>query len=475
MKRKGTKVHSLRIEFSNEPVTSFGGMVLPERLAQRLGLWRVLEEQLPSRRGEFSWLEIIKSCVGGLLTGGRGTFAAEELREDEALLSLLGLEGAPEEATIWRCLEGLGKLMQEGQLGAAQGEWVRRILAALPRRELLECDGWLPIFADGSLLEGSWRREGTKVIKDKGRGLMWTTIFVGPLIGAQAIAAPGEGEQTLVRRLLPQVVEGVLEPLRLVERALVLADALHGNGPSLEVIEGEGLKYVVGAGNLSEAIEVLKAQPESQWRSLGPQPKRHWLDTAVCTAWVQCESWAEKRLLVGRRVHREGDMFPVYYGVLTNLTEADLKTADAHEFARKVWRLYDAKGRMELRYQNALSDLGLHHPPCQQHIRNAGFYVLGTLAHTLGMGVELIGARGRQDKPQKPDAAAEDGPLPVPLKFQVKPHRMRFMRLWRVSRRLFALPARLCRHARTLTVTLLGASAQTQQLFQHYFAQICRC
>jgi hypothetical protein len=471
MKRKRSKIHSLRIEFSDEPVTSFGGLALPERLAQHLGLWRVLEERLPARRGEFSWLEIIKACVGGLLTGGRGTFAAEELREDAALLWLLGLEEAPEEATVWRCLEGLGQLMASGELGAAQGEWARRILAALSRRELLECEGWLPVFADGSLLEGSGRREGTKHIKDKGRGLMWTTIFVGPLIAAQAIAKPGEGEETLVRRLAPQVVAQTLKPLRLVERALVLADSLNGKGPSLEVYEQQQLKYIVGAGALSQTDQVLKAQPETQWVDLGAQPKRGWIESAVCLAWVQCEDWKEKRLLVGRRVVRQGDMFPIYYGVLTNLTQADLGAENAREFARKVWRLYEAKGRMELRYQDALSDLGLHHPPCQQHVRNAGFYALGTLAHTLGVGVELIGGRRRKDKPEKP---AKADALKVPPKIRVKPRRS-LMRLWRVSRRLFALPARLCRHARTMTVTLLGASAQTQQLFQHYWTQICRC
>jgi len=471
MKGKRTKVHSLRIEFSDEPVTSFGGMVLPERLAQYLGLWRVLEDRLPSRRGAFSWLEVIKACVGGLLTGGRGTFAAEELREDQALLSLLGLEGAPEEATVWRCLEGLGKLMQEGQLGAVQGEWARRILSTQPRRELLECEGWLPVFGDGSLLEGSWKREGTKYIKDKGRGLMWTTVFVGPLIAAQAIAKPGEGEETLVRALLPQVVEGVLKPLKLVERALVMVDSLNGKGPSLDVYEQHQLKYIAGAGALSQTDEVLRTQPESQWFDLGAQPKRGWTESAVCLAWIQCEGWKEKRLLVGRRIVRQDDMFPIYYGVLTNLTETDLGVSDARQFALKVWRLYDAKGRMELRYQDALSDLGLHHPPCQAHVRNAGFYALGTLAHTLGVGVELIGGRGRKDMPEKPSKTQA---VKVPPKIRVKPRRS-FMRLWRVSRRLFALPARLCRHARTLTVTLLGASAQTQQLFQHYWGQICRC
>ena len=36
---KQKKTHSIKIEFSDESVTSFGGLTLAERLASRLGLW----------------------------------------------------------------------------------------------------------------------------------------------------------------------------------------------------------------------------------------------------------------------------------------------------------------------------------------------------------------------------------------------------------------------------------------------------
>jgi len=464
-RRGGT--HTIEISFSDERATSFGGMVLEHRLACRLGLWSSLDKRLPARAGRYSWLSIIQSAVAGLLTGSRGTFATEEVRQDEGLLEILDLDGAPEEATFWRCLDALGGMAESGLLGATQGEWTRRILQRFSRRSLLECDGFFPVFADGSLLEGSARREGTKHIPHKGRGLLWTTIFAGPLVAAQALAREGEGEEAVVRRLLPQVRREVLAPLKLDKKALLLADSLHGDEPTLRVVEDEEMAYIVGAGSLKETQRVLEERAAWEWHELGADRKRGGSDSAVCQCWIQCGSWPEKRLLVGRRVTREGEMFPTYYGVVTNLTPEALGAGDTVEFAQKVWRLYDAKGRMELSYKELLSDLGLHHPPCQEHRRNAGFYALATLAHTVGMAVKLFGQRADDERRAQRAQAKRHG---VPQRIRVKPRRG--MRLWRVRRRLFALPARVRRHARRLRLEFLGVSADIQAQFHGWYHAI---
>jgi len=470
-RKKRRKTHQIEVEFSDEKVTSLGGLVLGEELGRRLGLWRVLEKYLPERSGEYAWLDIVKAGVGGLLSGSRGSFATQELRDDEALLDILGLTGAPEEATFWRCLEGLGEMVESGVLGIVQCEWTKRILKALPRPDLLECEGFFPIFGDGSLLEGSRRREGTKYLRDREPGLMWASVFTGPLVAEEAIARPGAGEESLVRGMLPAVVRNVLKPLKMKSRALFLADALHGDGPTLDVVEKERLRYVVGAGKLSEAQRVLRERLEVEWHDLGPNPKRGWASSAVCQCWLQCANWPRKRLLVGRRITHENEMFPTYYGVLTNLKESDLDDTTAPEFAQRVWRLYDAKGGMELNHQELLSDLGLHHPPCQAHIRNAGFYALATLAHTLGVGVKLIGSRADRDVTRRERIKnRQDG---VPERTRVRPRRG--MRLWRVRRRLFSIPGRVSWHARKLRVVLLGASPERQAQFMHWQSCIARC
>ena len=242
---------------------------------------------------------MVKSMVAGLLSGSRGTYAAEEVREDEALLSLLGLRGAPEEATVWRVLWDLGEESVASRLAEVQCQWVRRILHRAPRRDLL-VGGFFPIFGDGSLLEGSPLREGTKMMEGKGLGLLWATIFAGPLVAAQRIVGEGEGEESAVRAMLPDVVGKILKPVKLHGSALVLLDSLHGDGPTLDRIESLRLHYIVGANKLAETDRILAEQPEVVWQETGEHQGRGWAESGVCVCWIECKDWSKKRLLVGR-------------------------------------------------------------------------------------------------------------------------------------------------------------------------------
>ncbi len=459
---------TIKIGFKpEEPVTSLGGLVLAERLALRLGLWTMLEQGLPERNGVFSWTTCIKSAVLGLLGGGRGTYAAEGLRHDDALRKLLSLGDVPEEATVWRSLAGLGCLQQAGTLGGVHLQLSRAIVNRMRRRELLLEDLFVPVFNDGSLLEGSGRREGTKYLREKGAGLLWNTTYVGPLLVAQRLAGPGQGEPSCVRAMLAEVEEQLLKPLKLKRQALVLMDSLHGDEPTLSQLERQGLHYVVGANKLSASAATLAGQPEQVWESTAADRARGWSDSAVCVCWVQSEAWPCKRLLVGRRWMHEGEMIWNYAGVMTDLREGDVRPIMKQRrisFARAIWRLYDAKAGMETHYKEPLSDLGLHYPPCQEHLRNVGFYALGALGALLGRAVDLIGgADAQRDSRRRQDGAERQRPKP------------RSMRLWRLRRELFTLPARITRHGHELRVTFLGVGEGTRQLIERYWGQIARC
>ena len=293
---KQKKTHSIKIEFSDEKVTSFGGLTLVERLASRLGLWRKAGESLPERGG-YGWLEIIKSIVMGLLSGSQGTYAAEELREDPTLLSLLGLEGAPEEVTVWRSLKGLVELSASGVLPDVECAWVRQVLGRIRRSDLLRY-GFFPVWGDGSLLEGSRRREGTKWIKDKGEGLLWCTVFTGSFLGAQCLARPGEGEETCVRTMLGDVMEKVVRPLRLERLALILLDSLHGDDVTLSRVEEweqRGTRYISGANKLAKTEATLSERSEAQWVDSGAKKAMGWSASSVCVCGVQCRISSKSR------------------------------------------------------------------------------------------------------------------------------------------------------------------------------------
>ena len=191
-----------------------------------------------------------------------------------------------------------------------------------------------------------------------------------------------------------------------------------------------------------------------------------WSASGACVCWLQCADWPAKRLLVGRRFRREGEMIWNYAGALTDLREKDVRPMLARglSFARAMWRLYDAKAGMETQFKDGLSDLGLHHPPCRKHVRNAGFYAVGALAWLLGVAVDVLGGAGAE----RGNTRRMDGDE----RARRTPKRLR---LWRLRRELFALPGRVTRHARELTVQLLGVGEATRRLFERYWGNLSLC
>ena len=106
--KKAKQIRSYKYEISQESVSSFGGLSLTEYLANRLGLWKTLQDQVPDRQGKYARIDIIRGAVNGLLSGSRGTASLSEIAEDEALLKLLGIKELPGEKIFWEELERLG-------------------------------------------------------------------------------------------------------------------------------------------------------------------------------------------------------------------------------------------------------------------------------------------------------------------------------------------------------------------------------
>ena len=452
-KNKHSTVKGIKLGFSpGESVTSFGGLALVRRLMLRLGVDTLLAHELP-HRGGYSLAEVAVAATAGLLSGARGTVATEPVRRDPALLALLGLGAAPEEATFWRALGDAGATAARGGFARVSLALARRIVDRAPRAAMVD-SGFVPLFVDGTLLEGSPRREGTKSMQDKGRGLVWTVAFLGPVPVAQRLAAAGEGESevTHARALLVDAARGVLAPAGLADDALVLMDSLHGNGPTLDVVEELGLSYVVGARGLVRAQTVLAEQPESQWTPTPEYDERseNIEESAVCIASLQCEDWTRKRTLVGRRWKKKGEFVWNYSAVLTNLDADDDRLAlDKRRgaYARRIWALYDRKGACENHFKNLLADLGLHHPPCCKWQPNAGFYALGLLAGQLGVACDVLGS----------DATAHRTTIAT-------------LRRW-----VFAIPARITRHARSATATILGLDETWRAWTERRFQRLARC
>ncbi len=420
-------------------VTSHGGLALAQALAQRMGLWKRVERGFPARKDPsqgFAMSAVVSALAHGLLAGGHGFSATEPMRGDEPLLAMRGLERAPSAETVEEVVKYVALQPQGVQrINRVLCEQARWLLARSPLAALASCQGFVPVWVDGSLLEVEGRKFDAIKVKEGARGQMCVGAFCGPYALGMDFAAPGEGELTVGRRLIDQSVEGVLRALGLMEKLLILLDSLYGNGPTLDQIEAyrERPAYIVGAMALKEAQRVMSELPEWCWSDTGAQPGRGWEASGLAEAWLQCEDWKTKRLMVCRRWRKKGEMIWNYAAAVTNLTREDPRVASAMAkgcgFAQVVWDLYSYKQAMENQWKDLLRDMLLHHPPCAKAAVNAAFYSIAALAYNLSVGVRRLGLGGSYAP----------------------------MTLWRLRRDFFQLAAYARRHARAAVMHFLDA------------------
>lgn len=447
-----TKKSGQCVKYSNEEpgdfATAKGGIGLAEILARRTGLWSDCERILPARRDPsqgYSTVSVAAAAAHGMLCGGQGFSCTEPMRGDAPLLKMLGLPSAPSAETV----EGVVKYLaaapgSQKQLNLVLTRQAQRMIKAEKRNELISKEGWFEVWGDGSLLEVTGKNfESVKTINSS-RGQMAVALFAGPYMAATDFADEGEGEHSVTLGFLKKILPGLLAETGLREKTLLLLDSLYGDGKVCGVAEDEGLDYIIGANKLVTAQKQAAETPEALWRDTGPNPRRGWSESGATSFMPQCADWDKKRRLVVLRFKKEGDMIWHYSCALTNIERDDermVKIMGERKlcYEQAVFALYARKQARENQWKDTLCDMGLHHPPSAKVRANAIFYAIGAMACNLAVGLRRLAFPGKDSR----------------------------MRLWRMRREVFDLPARVSVHARTVTARLLDAR-------RHLAERICR-
>ncbi|MEN8254990.1 MAG: transposase [Verrucomicrobiota bacterium] len=378
------------------------------------------------------------------------------------MLRDMGIEGLPGEKVFWEDLGRFGTADVLAALNKTTAYAAKRTLMKIEPEDIQIGHGFIPLFGDGTLLEGSPNREGTKYIKEKGSGLMWGTWMLGPMVAGQHLCAEGEGEHRAQGCTRNDVLRRVVDPLGWRSRTLVLMDSLHGDDPTLGWLEEERLHGIIGGNKLAAVKQRLENLPDSGWKKVPEkQMQKGFVEEQACTVYIQCEEWEKKRRLVGKRFKRDGELMWNYSGVFCNIPPIRLGTREETDmdYQLKVWKLYSLKMGMEDRFKDLLIDLAGHRPPCQGLEKNRGYYALLSLAHNLARAVDLIGGAQRRRA----------------LRKQGKRTNQR-MRIATLRRHLFALPGFITVHARKVTIRLIGGGGANLGWFGEYWGiLLARC
>lgn len=361
-----------KLDRTDSPLTSFGGLPLVGTVAHSLGVMDRLGRLLPRRRRRSGYAGPEKVLSLALLQAAGGTALddIDRLRGDEGLTRLLGRR-VPSAETLGRFLRSATGSMVRG---LTRGN--HALVHAILRRRLLRT---LTIDVDATLIE-SRKREARKTYKGfRGYdpllahiaqlGLVLTGVF------REGNASPNSHAHAFLNRCL-RLVRGWAGKIRL------RSDSAWYEARVLDRCHEAGVEFAVTADQDVAVREVIARIPEEAWKPLPPRfgEECFWAETVHSLN----QSRHAYRLIVLRRKVRQADLFDgpwFHHAVITNI--------ESHA-APAVLRWH--RGRMGS--ENLLKELkegfAVRHLPCGELRANAAYFQVGILAHNLVRALQLL-------------------------------------------------------------------------------------
>ncbi len=370
---------------TGENISSHGGQIVIDALATRFDLWNSLAsipglDPRKRRTAGFSATSIVAQMIVGLLRAA-SLADMERVGSDRVLMELVGLSKGAGQSTLDEWLRA-----QTSQTVAAvmavNRTLVSRVLAqATPGRVLLA--GRPTVFFDDTEIEVEGKCfEGARRNYEGNRAMSFQTLWVGPFVADaifDGVADPSQhlGELLAANASLWQGTQGRF-----------YADSASSAVKFLKQIEAAGFgSWSVSYNKWTEKLEKLAAQlPESQWameppRRTAPEKGFAWVKHMPGEA---AKPGLHLRDRPGARAR--GEMFWRHgFLVCDDLTPAaDQRTPES------VFEFHALKGASEQGFSHLLSDLDLHHPPCEKLVANQMFYALGLLAYNVLIALRVL-------------------------------------------------------------------------------------
>jgi hypothetical protein len=364
-----------------DQATAHGGQVLVDALCRRFDLWHQLD-RLPGldprkRTGSgFFPSALIAQLLFNFTSGGVSLADAQRLGQDRVLLGLLGLARTADETTLgeWLRAQTPASVRQVQTLNARFVDWV---WAQAPRNRLLHA-GWAEYFFDDTQIEVTGKQfEGARRNYEGNQALSWQVLWKGPFVLDQQLDGAGD-----VSEHLP-IFLGEHAARWQGEQSYLYVDSASSGAKFVNAIDQAGFTaWSISYNKWTDKLERLAGElPASQWTAesvaAGAVPTEHY-------AWVQHQpgECARTHRFATVRRREEGDLLDRYAFVLCQAAETQTPAA--------VLERHRLKGAKEQGFSQLLSDLDLHHPPCQELVANQMFYAIATLAFNLLMALRVL-------------------------------------------------------------------------------------
>jgi Transposase DDE domain group 1 len=359
------KVRKFNICFRQEQLTSHAGTVLVQDFAQRLGVERVLDEELRVKVRERGYSEgqAIRGLIYNLILGGTHLSDLEVLRGDPGTQELMEAETMLAPTTA-------GEFLRKFDIGDVQD--LQRVHLRLQQRvRMHQQTKSCTIDLDSSIYEQcSTAKEGsTKAYNGE--------VGYHPLFAFWA--EEGELLFSHLRRGSAYTARNILWFLRETFKRVpataakqLRADSGFYSKSVVEWCEAHGFLFTITAEQTAPLLEAIAALPAHSWRLL---PEYDLSEVAELryqpTGWAHPYRYVVKRELA---VRKTGELYWKYHATVTN---DEVRAARA----LVVWHLQHAT--MENAIKEHKSGFGLEKLPTQKFHANWAYLLIGQLAFNL--------------------------------------------------------------------------------------------
>jgi len=359
------KVGKFNICVRQERFTSHAGTVLLHDFAQRLGVGRLLDEELrvKTRERGYGEGEAIGGLVYNLILGGEHLSDLEVLRGDPGTQELLEAEAILAPTTA-------GEFLRKFAIGDVQDlhrAQLRLQQRVRPHQQAPSCT----IDLDSSIYEQvSTRKEGSTKAYNGERGYhplfaFWAEegeLLFSHLRRGSAHTARNVG--WFLRETRKRLPAGVPTKLR--------ADSGFYSKAVVEWCEVQGFTFTITADQTAPLLAAITALPEHRWRNL---PEYDLAEVAELryrpTGWAHPYRYVVKRELAETKA---GELYWKYHATVTN--EEGLSAQEV-----VGWHLQHAA--MENAIKEHKSGFGLEKLPTQKFHANWAYLLIGQLAFNL--------------------------------------------------------------------------------------------
>ena len=416
--RKQTCRYRLQVT-NSEQASAHGGQVLVEALCQRFDLWRRLRQcqhldpRVHKDQG-FAPEAVVAQLLFTLTSGGVSLADAERLGRDRVLLDLLGLDKGADQTTLGQWLRAQS---QESVLELQRINWdlVKWLLQEVKPGRYRRA-GCLDVFFDDTELEVTGQHfEAARINYEGNRALSLQTLWVGPFWLDGILDGAADPSQHLAALL------GQHQAVWSEQKSHLFVDSASSAAKYLQVIEEA--HFTSWSVSYNKWTAVLDRQAEAM-------PETAWSVPVLGAKTIEQSLWQR---------HQPGEaQHPYEFATVRRKEVGELLWRYGHvacaqgegSSAQLALERHQLKGGLEQRFSEVLSDLDLHHPPCQELIANQAFYAITMLAYNLLIGLKLL---------EMPD---ED----------------QAMRVRSIIRYLLTVPVTVSRHARYVTATICVAA-----------------